>query len=198
SLRTAQLTTPVPGIQLAQAPMSQPQESQPIRERPPVRPAEAPGNVIRPNIPHWNGPPLPDLARQRGLIGAGGGIGTALALAAEGARGIGFRALMGRDVDRLARDTGIVLDTANNPYHRAIAQEYTENLGNSELGRLYRAPMTREQALGVLQYRLAELETQPPAQAETPAREPVADGMVRLQIGAVTYAMPADAVRPDP
>jgi len=117
SLRTAQLTTPVPGIQLAQAPMSQPQESQPIRERPPVRPAEAPGNVIRPNIPHWNGPPLPDLARQRGLIGAGGGIGTALALAAEGARGIGFRALMGRDVDRLARDTGIVLDTANNPYH---------------------------------------------------------------------------------
>src|SRR5262249_38229819 len=90
-----------------------------------------------------------------------------------------------------------VLDIDHNPYHQAIAQEYTENLGNSELGRLYRAPMTREQALEVVQYRLTELATQP-ARADRTAGEPAADGTVRLQIGAVTHAIPADAVQPDP
>jgi hypothetical protein len=196
NLHTAQLTGQTAQVHLAQAQLDEPGGQQP---RPLERPRPGTGVVIRPNIPHWNGPPLQEMAHQRGFLVNGRAIGGGLAAAGGIAREIGLNALMNRDVGRLARETGIVLDTESNPYHRAIAQEYTENLGTSELSRLYRAPMTREQALEVVQYRLAELAVHQPAPGnDAAAQQPAPEGTVRLQIGAVTHTMASDSVQPDP
>jgi hypothetical protein len=208
---------PLGGKQYAQA---LPQDNQGIGSfARPLRPSAPPvgtGNVIRPNVPHWNGPPLGDsagqhgpaaprgeaagLGRPGGTLGRGGTAtpGAGLAAIAPALGQHGFGVVMNHDVGQLARDTGIVLDVENNPYHQAIAQEYTKNQGPSWFGRALYPPMSQDQARGVVLDRLGELAALPPPETDKGTTQPAAPGTVRLQVGAVAHTVAANDVQPDP
>jgi hypothetical protein len=98
---------------------------------------------------------LTDMTRQRGLLRSGA-RGAAFMVGIQYLRQHGLETLMREDVSDLKSETGITLDVDHNPYHRAIAEEYTENLGDSKLGRLYRG-MPADEAKQIVQYRLNEL-----------------------------------------
>jgi hypothetical protein len=209
---------PLAGKQYAQA---LPQDNRGIGSSArPLRPSAPPvgtGNVIRPNFPHWNGPPLADSAGQRGPLAAprgeaaglgrpGGTLGrggtatpgAGLAAIAPALGQHGFGVVRNHDVGQLARDTGIVLDVENNPYHQAIAQEYTKTQGPSWFGRALYPPTSQDQARGVVLDRLGELATLPPAETDKARTQPAAPGAVRLQVGAVAHTVAANDAQPDP